>query len=179
MSFAGGTSTPATGSAKACQIRETFYPCRCRAEGPEGREAGNQPPLPELSYGYVYKFTPVVEMRLNQAGVRLAAYLNAVYAEPQPAAPSSAHAACFARLSHRALPLVAARPPDASRARCAKAAAVEVQILAFNDFHGNLEPPAPVEVTEADGTKRKILTGGVGNLAAALTQFRAKAIRTR
>ena len=51
-------------------------------------------------------------------------------------------------------------------------APVEVQILAFNDFHGNLEPPAPVEVTEADGTKRKIQTGGVVNLAAALAGLR-------
>ena len=52
-------------------------------------------------------------------------------------------------------------------------APVEVQILAFNDFHGNLEPPPPVEVTEADGSKRKIQTGGVANLAGALTQLRA------
>jgi 5'-nucleotidase len=51
-------------------------------------------------------------------------------------------------------------------------APVEVQILAFNDFHGNLEPPAPVEVTEADGTKRKIQTGGVANLAGALASLR-------
>ena len=50
---------------------------------------------------------------------------------------------------------------------------VEVQILAFNDFHGNLETPAPVEVTEADGTKRKIATGGVAHLAAALAELRA------
>ena len=40
--------------------------------------------MPELSYSYVYKFTPVMEQRLKQAGVRLAAYLNAVYASPQP-----------------------------------------------------------------------------------------------
>ena len=52
-------------------------------------------------------------------------------------------------------------------------ASVEVQILAFNDFHGNLEPPPPVEVTEADGSKRRIQTGGVANLAGALTQLRA------
>jgi 5'-nucleotidase len=50
---------------------------------------------------------------------------------------------------------------------------VEVQILAFNDFHGNLETPAPVEVTEADGAKRKIATGGVAHLAAALAGLRA------
>ena len=55
----------------------------------------------------------------------------------------------------------------------APVAPVEVQILAFNDFHGNLEPPAPVEVTEADGSKVRVQTGGVANLAGALTQLRA------
>lgn len=40
----------------------------------------------ELSYDYVYRFTPLMEQRLKQAGVRLAAYLNAIYAEPQPTA---------------------------------------------------------------------------------------------
>lgn len=55
----------------------------------------------------------------------------------------------------------------------APAPPVEVQILAFNDFHGNLEPPSPVEVTELDGTKHKIQTGGVAHLAGALTQLRA------
>ncbi|HET6941238.1 MAG TPA: bifunctional metallophosphatase/5'-nucleotidase [Sphingomicrobium sp.] len=49
---------------------------------------------------------------------------------------------------------------------------VEVQILAFNDFHGNLEAPSPVEVTEPDGTRRKIQTGGVANLAGALAELR-------
>ena len=39
---------------------------------------------PELSYGYVYKFTPLMEQRLKQAGVRLAAYLNDIYSRPQP-----------------------------------------------------------------------------------------------
>ena len=28
---------------------------------------------------------------------------------------------------------------------------IEVQILAFNDFHGNIETPPAVEVTEANG----------------------------
>lgn len=55
----------------------------------------------------------------------------------------------------------------------APAPPVEVQILAFNDFHGNLEPPSSVEVTEPDGSKHKIQTGGVANLAGALTQLRA------
>jgi 5'-nucleotidase len=52
-------------------------------------------------------------------------------------------------------------------------APVEVQILAFNDFHGNIETPAPVEVTEPDGSKRKIVTGGAAHLAAALTALRS------
>lgn len=50
---------------------------------------------------------------------------------------------------------------------------VEVQILAFNDFHGNLETPPAVEVTEAGGTKHKIVTGGASHLAAVLAGLRA------
>src|SRR5205807_4915927 len=39
--------------------------------------------------------------------------------------------------------------------------------------HGNLETPPPVEVTDADGTKHKIVTGGAAHLAAALAGLRA------
>ena len=66
---------------ESAQLRDTVYP----AMPPKGaKDKKGQPAVPELSYSYVYKFTPVMEMRLKQAGVRLAAYLNAVYAEPQP-----------------------------------------------------------------------------------------------
>lgn len=58
------------------QIRETVYPARTSGKA-----------LPELSYSYVYRFTPVMERRLSQAGVRLAAYLNAIYSEPQAMPP--------------------------------------------------------------------------------------------
>ena len=52
---------------------------------PKGKKLKKgEPPLPDLSYAYVYKFTPVMERRLSQGGVRLAAYLNAIFAEPQP-----------------------------------------------------------------------------------------------
>lgn len=54
----------------------------------------------------------------------------------------------------------------------AGSAPIEVQILAFNDFHGNLQTPEPVEVTEPDGTKHTITTGGVAHLAAALAELR-------
>src|SRR5689334_20611826 len=50
---------------------------------------------------------------------------------------------------------------------------VEVQILAFNDLHGNLQVPDPVEVTEPDRSKHKIATGGVAHLAATLAGLRA------
>jgi hypothetical protein len=62
------------------QLRETVYP-PVSPRAPK-REKG-QPAAPELSYGYVYKFTPLMEQRLKQAGVRLAAYLNDIYSEPR------------------------------------------------------------------------------------------------
>jgi nuclease S1 len=63
------------------QIRETAYPAP-PPPGAKGKDG--KPALPDLSYNYVWKYTPVMEQRLKQAGVRLAAYLNAVYASPQP-----------------------------------------------------------------------------------------------
>jgi len=62
--------------------------------------------------------------------------------------------------------------PSAPATPAPAAAPLEVQILAINDFHGNLEVPPPVEVTAPDGTKRKISTGGAVNLAAALQALR-------
>jgi len=50
---------------------------------------------------------------------------------------------------------------------------VEVQILAFNDFHGNLETPPPVDVVDDHGIKRTITSGGAAHLASALTRLRA------
>ena len=67
---------------ESAQIRDTVYPSAPTT--PFKGKKGKGPALPELSYGYVYKFTPVMERRLQQAGVRLAAYLNDIYASPQP-----------------------------------------------------------------------------------------------
>jgi S1/P1 Nuclease len=61
---------------ESAQIREIIYPPAAKGKK-----------VPELSYWYVYRYTPVMERRLKQAGVRLAAYLNAIYDEPQPATP--------------------------------------------------------------------------------------------
>jgi len=49
---------------------------------------------------------------------------------------------------------------------------VEVQVLAFNDFHGNLEVPPPVEVIEADGSKTMMTSGGAAFLGAAIARLR-------
>ncbi|GAB1332391.1 bifunctional metallophosphatase/5'-nucleotidase [Streptomyces sennicomposti] len=53
---------------------------------------------------------------------------------------------------------------------------VDVQLLSFNDFHGNLEPPAgssgQVTETAPDGTTKKIDAGGVEYLATSLRTAR-------
>ncbi|EFF88606.1 5'-nucleotidase, partial [Streptomyces sp. e14] len=53
---------------------------------------------------------------------------------------------------------------------------VDVQLLSFNDFHGNLEPPAgssgQVTETEPDGATKKIDAGGVEYLATSLRTAR-------
>ena len=87
-------------------------------------------------------------MRLNVIPV-LALLSACATPTPRPSAPTAA-------------------PPSAS-------APIEVQILAFNDFHGNLVTPPPVEVTGNDGVKRLIVSGGVARLAATLAAHRQPA----
>ena len=71
---------------ESAEIRDTLYPtARDLPKPAKGKQVKKgQPVLPDLSYFYVYKFTPVMERRLSQSGVRLAAYLNAIFAEPRP-----------------------------------------------------------------------------------------------
>lgn len=73
---------------ESAEVRDTLYPTASDMPKPaKGKKArGKGAAVPDLSYGYVYKFTPVMERRLSQAGVRLAAYLNDVFASPQPIA---------------------------------------------------------------------------------------------
>jgi 5'-nucleotidase len=50
---------------------------------------------------------------------------------------------------------------------------VDVQILAINDFHGNIEtPPDPVAISQPDGTTFKARVGGAAQLGAALARAR-------
>ena len=69
---------------ESAQVRDQIYANIPPPKKPSGKLKKGEKPLPDLSYGYVYKFTPVMEQRLSRAGVRLAAYLNAIYASPQP-----------------------------------------------------------------------------------------------
>jgi hypothetical protein len=73
---------PRDWTSESAEIRDTVYPPR--APKPAKGKKAKQAAVPDLSYSYVYKFKPVMERRLSQAGVRLAAYLNALFAEPQP-----------------------------------------------------------------------------------------------
>ncbi|WP_405782251.1 bifunctional metallophosphatase/5'-nucleotidase [Streptomyces sp. NBC_01378] len=75
--------------------------------------------------------------------------------------------------------LVAALPANATQDRHhggKRGRTVDVQLLSFNDFHGNLEPPAGSsgQVTEnlPDGTTRKVDAGGVEYLATSLRTAR-------
>ena len=73
---------------ESARIRDTLYPTATdMPKPPKGKKKLKKGTLPDLSYTYVYKFTPVMEQRLSQGGIRLAAYLNATFTEPpvQPA----------------------------------------------------------------------------------------------
>ncbi len=69
---------------ESAQYRDTLYPTAADKPRAPADKKSKAPALPDLSYSYVYRFTPLMEQRLSQAGVRLAAYLNAIYAEPAP-----------------------------------------------------------------------------------------------
>lgn len=64
------TANPRDWITESAQHRERIYPDK-----------------PELSYDYVYQHRPTVELRLKQSGIRLAAYLNALFDTPMPAPP--------------------------------------------------------------------------------------------
>ncbi len=87
----GGTSTRATGSARAGSfaIRSTRRPPTCRsltrARPNRGRNRRSRP-SPISPTATSYKMTPLMEKRLSQGGVRLAAYLNDIFAQPEPIA---------------------------------------------------------------------------------------------
>lgn len=68
------TSDPKVWIEESGKVRDSLYP----APGQAGE-------VPNLGYDYVYRFAPLMRQRLAQGGTRLAAYLNAIYAEPAKA----------------------------------------------------------------------------------------------
>ncbi|MDQ3139305.1 MAG: metallophosphoesterase, partial [Pseudomonadota bacterium] len=53
-------------------------------------------------------------------------------------------------------------------------APVEIKIVAFNDFHGNLEPPRQsVETSAVEGVSARVPAGGAAYLASAIDSLRA------
>ncbi|WP_326659425.1 bifunctional metallophosphatase/5'-nucleotidase [Streptomyces sp. NBC_00385] len=73
--------------------------------------------------------------------------------------------------------LVAAMPAGAQgHGHHTPARTVDVQLLSFNDLHGNLEPPSgsagTVNETQADGTVKAVPAGGVEYLASSLRAAR-------
>ena len=72
---------PRDWTSESAEIRDTLYPLPAKPKPGQKLKKGEKL-LPDLSYPYVYKFTPVMERRLSQGGVRLAAYLNALFAQP-------------------------------------------------------------------------------------------------
>ncbi len=75
---------PRDWTSESAEIRDSLYPLPAKPKPGQKLKKGEKL-LPDLSYSYVYKFTPVMERRLSQGGIRLAAYLNALFAEPAPA----------------------------------------------------------------------------------------------
>lgn len=67
---------------ESAELRDPLYPASETGSAKGRKDKGAN--VPNLSYDYVYRWTPVMERRLAQGGVRLAAYLNAVFAEPHP-----------------------------------------------------------------------------------------------
>jgi 5'-nucleotidase len=65
---------------------------------------------------------------------------------------------------------------DSDTARHRPGRTVDVQLLSFNDFHGNLEPPqgssGTVEETQPDGSSKTVEAGGVEYLAQSLRTAR-------
>jgi hypothetical protein len=74
---------PLDWSTESAEIRDTVYPTAADmpkpVKGKKTKKGG--PDVPDLNFSYVYRFTPVMERRLEQGGVRLAAYLNMIFAD--------------------------------------------------------------------------------------------------
>ncbi|QPP08275.1 bifunctional metallophosphatase/5'-nucleotidase [Streptomyces bathyalis] len=83
--------------------------------------------------------------------------------------------ACAAALA-AAVGVLSAMPAGAESGGHAQGRTVDVQLLSFNDFHGNIEPPpgssGEVSRQKPDGTTEKVAAGGAEYLATSLRKAR-------
>lgn len=80
------------------------------------------------------------------------------------------------RIALAALAALALAGCAVQRAAGPTAAPVTVKVIAFNDFHGNLEVPGrPVELEAPDGSKVKVPAGGAAYFASAVKRLKAQA----
>src|SRR5690349_2833904 len=57
---------------ESAELRDKLYPTKDEMpKTPKGKKKLKKGTLPDLSYSYVYRFTPLIEQRLSQGGVRL------------------------------------------------------------------------------------------------------------
>ncbi len=77
-------SNPLDWVRESAEVRDSLYPPNLPNSAKPTEGTAGEPPVPNLSFSYVYKFSPLMERRLSQAGIRLAAYLDDIFAEPQP-----------------------------------------------------------------------------------------------
>ena len=72
---------------ESAEVREQIYADLPKPKKPVRKMKKGQSLLPDVGYSYVFKFQPVIERQLQRGGVRLAAYLNAIFAAP-PSSPT-------------------------------------------------------------------------------------------
>lgn len=73
---------PLTWVSESAKLRDSLYPSMPLKGATSINDVASQSAMPALSYSYVYRFTPLMEQRLSEAGVRLAAYLDDIFAGP-------------------------------------------------------------------------------------------------
>ena len=154
---------PRDWATESAQLRETVYPPPAKGKV--------RSPL-ELSYSYVYEYTPLMERRLKRGG-RSPCRLPQRHLRRAAAATAGGRTLMMRKFGVLAGVVALAGCATPQTHAPVASAPIEVQILAINDFHGNIEtPPEAVSITRPDGTVLNARVGGAAQLAAALEHAR-------
>ena len=148
---------------ESAQIRETIYP------NPPAREPGQEEAACPSCLLVCLSIQTGDGATTQPAGVRLAAYLNAIYAEPQPLPPEPAADASQIRRRGASGAVRLRDPARRSRAACPSGTARSADPR-LQRFPRQSRTASAYRSHRAEGSKRKIQTGGVAHLAAALDE---------